>query len=81
MFLGASNSHILVASSDHMALSLDTRENIQSVPSIRHQQKLFRFEKSWLREQGCEDTIAAVWDIHRILKKLSEQLIVWLHRP
>ena len=36
LFPGASNSHLSVASSDHMALSLDTRENIQSVPSTRH---------------------------------------------
>ncbi len=66
LFSGATNSHLSVASSDHMALLLDSRENIQPIPPIRHRRKLFRFEKSWLREQGCEDTIAAAWDIHPI---------------
>uniref|UniRef100_A0A2N9H5H6 CCHC-type domain-containing protein n=1 Tax=Fagus sylvatica TaxID=28930 RepID=A0A2N9H5H6_FAGSY len=66
LFSGATNSHLSVASSDHMALLLDSRENIQPIPPIRHRRNLFRFEKSWLREQGCEDTIAAAWDIHPI---------------
>ena len=66
LFPTAINSHIPVASSDHMALLLDTMENTLVQPTIRRRRKLFRFEKAWVREPGCEEQIVFAWDIQPI---------------
>jgi hypothetical protein len=56
----ASIRHLVVSSSDHMGLIMDTT----SAPVVQQgnwrRKRLFRFEKSWLREPGCEDVIADV---------------------
>jgi hypothetical protein len=57
-------SHLAVACSDHMGLLVDTNENAGVQRVVRRRRKLFRFEKNWVREAGCEDVIAGAWDIH-----------------
>lgn len=63
LFLGAILSHLIVASSDHMGLLLDSKGASNITISGRRKQKLFRFEKAWLREPGCEDVITHAWDV------------------
>lgn len=61
MFSSAVVSHLVVPSSDHMGLLVNI-----SPPPVRNtqrQQKLFRFEHTWLREDGYEQTINDAWQV------------------
>ena len=54
-------AHMIVNNSDHMGLLLDTL--LRPIVS-NHRRHLFRFEHSWLKEDGCENTIQTAWDCH-----------------
>ena len=56
----------MVASSDHIGVFLDTMGAKVVRSGGRRQQRMFRFEKAWLKEPGCEATIAEEWDVQPI---------------
>jgi hypothetical protein len=56
----ATISHLVVASSDHMGLLLDTTGVMTRQPINRRRRRKFRFEKAWLREPGCEEVVAGL---------------------
>ena len=66
LFPATTISHLVVASSDHMGLLLDTTGVPTRYPIIRRRQKQFRFEKAWLCELGCEAVIAMAWEIQLV---------------
>ena len=66
LFPNASVRHLVVASSDHMGLLMDTLPSHAVLQGNGRRKKLFRFEKSWLRELGCEDVIATAWGVQPI---------------
>ncbi len=57
-------SHLVVPSSDHLGLTVV----LMPIPGRGHmrRRKLFRFEHAWMRETGCETTIADAWKEEQI---------------
>ena len=66
LFPSAEIHHLVVASSDHMGVFLDTMGAEVVGSGGRRQRRMFRFEKAWLKEPGCEATIAEAWDVQPI---------------
>uniref|UniRef100_A0A2N9FI47 CCHC-type domain-containing protein n=1 Tax=Fagus sylvatica TaxID=28930 RepID=A0A2N9FI47_FAGSY len=77
--------HVVFAASDHMGL-LILMNPPQASPSI-NRKKLFRFDHSWVRELGCEETIKMAWScpvsgtpMFRVAQKIKNcrmQLLQW----
>lgn len=87
LFPMATFSHLAVACSDHMGLLLNTNGNSGEQRVDRRRKKLFRFEKAWIREAGCEEVIAGAWNVvpigtsmYRVAEKIKQcrmNLIQW----
>jgi hypothetical protein len=83
----ATVSHLAVACSDHMGLLLNTNGNSGEQRVDRRRKKLFRFEKAWIHEAGCEEVIAGAWNVipigtamYRVAEKIKQcrmNLIQW----
>uniref|UniRef100_A0A2N9HU49 CCHC-type domain-containing protein n=1 Tax=Fagus sylvatica TaxID=28930 RepID=A0A2N9HU49_FAGSY len=56
-------SHLVVACSDHIGLLVDTDGGVGEQREGRRRKKLFRFEKTWIREAGCEEVVAGAWNV------------------
>jgi hypothetical protein len=81
------NSHVdngIISNSDHMGVLVDL------APSLvwpLHCHKLFRFEHSWLQEEGCEEVVKSAWDCNPVgtalfclaqkIKNTRVQLLLW----
>jgi hypothetical protein len=77
LFPNARVSHLVVPSSDHLGLTVVLMPNPGRGHMRRH--KLFRFEHAWLRETGCETTIADAWKeeqvgtaMYQLTKKIKQ---------
>ena len=87
LFPSAEIHHLVVASSDHMGVFLDTMGAEVVGSGGRRQRCMFRFEKAWLKEPGCEATIAEAWDVqpigtamYRVAEKIKQcrvRLLQW----
>ena len=87
LFPSAQVQHIPVACSDHMGIVIDTMmgHHVQNNP--RRRKRLFRFEKKWIREAGCEQVIKDAWeiqpigtDMYRVAEKIKQcriNLLQW----
>uniref|UniRef100_A0A2N9FK76 Reverse transcriptase domain-containing protein n=1 Tax=Fagus sylvatica TaxID=28930 RepID=A0A2N9FK76_FAGSY len=85
LFPNATVNHITFVNSDHMALLMDMTPCQQQPRRKKH--KMFRFDHTWIREEGCEDAIAEAWQLDcvgtsmfRLVHKIKQcrlQLIRW----
>jgi hypothetical protein len=85
LFPNATVNHITFVNSDHMALLMDMTPCQQQPRRKKH--KMFRFDHTWIREEGCEDAIAEAWQsdcvgtsMFRLVHKIKQcrlQLIRW----
>jgi hypothetical protein len=66
LFPHASISHLIVASSNHVGLLLDSRIDQPRNHVPQRKRRLFRFKKTWLRESGYEEVIQSAWEVQPI---------------
>ena len=87
LFPHASISHLIVASSDHVGLLLDSWTNQPRNSAPQRKRRMFRFEKAWLKEPGCEEVIESAWEVqpigmamYRVTQKIKQcriNLLQW----
>ncbi len=85
LFSRAVVCHNSFASSNHMGILID----LMSVPSMNQRKrcKLFHFDHTWLREEGCEPVINAAWNkkqfgtpLYQLTQKIKQcriDLLLW----
>ena len=91
LFPMVSVSHLVVACSDHMGLLVDTGGGLGERREEWRRKKLFRFEKTWIREAGCEEVVAGAWTVlpmgtamYQVAEKIKQcrvNLLQWSQAP
>jgi hypothetical protein len=85
LFPNVTVHHLIFANSDHLGLLVDMVPGSSQVKQKKR--RLFRFDHTWVREDGCEECIAAAWrspqvgtPMFRLVQKIKNcrvQLLQW----